>query len=348
MLDSSIYILSLKEGENLRDKISPYLDFFKKMKDEKISNKLIVISYQKYKKINFAFFIRKLRLDFNAAREYKFFFKNVYYFEFFNKEENDIRKFNFSSDIAYLNNASSLIFLDNIKLDTTKSILDIFKVYDCSIIASKRKFTCRDIVFIKSERLRIIYDFHMNSLREIRELLLGSKNKFKKINNDYVYYSDKPFFKKISKTIFSLKKNSTYFVGTTIYDNYPQYVRNNFMTFSLKIVSHLTYYSKIKYNTNKFVDLSMDTFLKGSSLLLVKISLIIPNITFQLLKIYKYIVARIIYDKIANKFLFLGLKMPKFILRIYNLDQIVIKSMTRIKRRQYLYLYLKNITNEKS
>ena len=40
--------------------------------------------------------------------------------------------------------------------------------------------------------------------------------------------------------------------------------------------------------------------------------------------------------------------MPKFILKIYNLDQIVIKSMTRIRRRQYLYLYLKNITNEKS
>ena len=120
------------------------------------------------------------------------------------------------------------------------------------------------------------------------------------------------------------------------------------MTFSLKFVSHLGFYVKRVYNRNKFIDVSMDTFLKGSSLMLVKISLIIPNLTFQLLKFYKYIVARIIYDKIANKFLFLGLKMPKFILNIYNLDQIVIKSMTRIRRRQYIYLYLKNITNEKS
>ena len=90
------------------------------------------------------------------------------------------------------------------------------------------------------------------------------------------------------------------------------------MTFSLKFVFRI--YVKRVYNRNKFIDVSMDTF-KGSSLMLVKISLIIPNLTFQLLKFYKYIVARIIYDKIANKFLFLGLKTAKFILKIYNLDK---------------------------
>ena len=75
MLETSIYILSLKEGDVLKDKLSPYIDFFKQLSDKKSKNKLIVISYQKYEKKNFAFFIRKLRLDFNAANEYKFFFK---------------------------------------------------------------------------------------------------------------------------------------------------------------------------------------------------------------------------------------------------------------------------------
>jgi len=348
LLESSIYILSLKEGEVLKEKLLPYLDFFKKLNYKKLNNKLIIVSYQKYKKKNFAFFIRKLRLDFNAANEYKFFFKNVYYFEFFNKKEDNKKKFNFASDIAYLNYASSLILLDNVKLKSTKNIVKMFKTHDCSMITLKKNFSCDDIIFIKSLRLREIYDFHSNSSKKIRQLLLGNKDKFQKINNDFIFYSNKPFFKKIKKDIFSLKRDSTYFVGTTIYDNYPHYIRNNFMTFSLKFVSHLGFYAKRIYNTNKYIDLSMDTFLKGSSLMLVKISLIIPNLTFQLLKIYKYIVARIIYDKIANKFLFLGLKMPKFILRIYNLDQIVVRSMTRIRRRQYLYLYLKNITNEKS
>ena len=81
--------------------------------------------------------------------------------------------------------------------------------------------------------------------------------------------------------------------------------------------------------------------------MLVKISLIIPNLTWQLLKFYKYILAELFMTKLQINF-FSRFEDAKFILKIYNLDQIVIKSMTRIRRRQYLYLYLKNITNEKS
>ena len=281
------------------------------------------------------------------SSKFKTYFDKIYFFEFFNKNINNIKKFNFASDISYLNNASSLIFLDNVK-DNFISISNCLNKYNYSIMTSKKNFSCIDIVCIKSQRLNMIYDFHMNSSKKINDLLLGINYKIRKINKNYIFFSQFPFFETIKKDDFANKRDSVYFVGNTIYDNYPHFLRNNLMSLSQKILSYILFFTKSRINKNKFIDLSIDTFLKGSSLFIVKLSLVIPLFTFQLLKIYKYIVARIIYDKIANKFLFLGIKMPKFILKIYNLDQIVIKSMTRIRRRQYLYLYLKNITNEKS
>ena len=343
MHKTNLFILSLEEDEDLKKKLDKYLGLFKKINKKSI-NKLVIVSYQVIEKKKFAFYIRKLRLD---SSKFKTYFDKIYFFEFFNKNINNIKKFNFASDISYLNNASSLIFLDNVK-DNFISISNCLNKYNYSIMASKKNFSCIDIVCIKSQRLNMIYDFHMNSSKKINDLLLGINYKIRKINKNYIFFSQFPFFETIKKDDFANKRDSVYFVGNTIYDNYPHYLRNNLMSLSQKILSYILFFTKSRINKNKFIDLSIDTFLKGSSLFIVKLSLVIPLFTFQLLKIYKYIVARIIYDKIANKFLFLGIKMPKFILKIYNLDQIVIKSMTRIRRRQYLYLYLKNITNEKS
>ena len=116
-------------------------------------------------------------------------------FEVFNKKEDNIKKFNFSSDIAYLNYASSLIFLDNLKPESIKNIVKIFNKHDCSIISQKKNFSCENIILIKSTKLREIYDFHMNSSKKNEGLLLGNKDEFKKIDNDY-FFSNNPFLKK--------------------------------------------------------------------------------------------------------------------------------------------------------